>query len=86
MKVVIFRWDVRERPPYFGGARTWVYTKKMSFEFFDKKAKEKIEKSLKKIHDFYRTKYYKIVFFNKFGRRTYILKTKPTLSNFYKFL
>lgn len=76
MKVAVFRWDVRRRPPFFGFAETWVYTAKFETNTLNR---EKLAKILKRIDKKYRCKMYKFIFFTNRGRFVKIFRKKMFL-------
>lgn len=76
MKVVIFRWDVRDKPPFFGYRKTWVYTGKFKANHIDKKI---IDKIMKKVDEKYGCDLYKIVIYFRNGVKKQILLHKRKL-------
>jgi hypothetical protein len=65
MKVCVFGWMPREKPPYFGGMPTWVFLKKFNLKNL---SEEKIKKILKEIDEEAGADRYKIIVYDEFGR------------------
>jgi hypothetical protein len=65
MKVCVFGWMPRKKPPYFGGALTWVYLKKINLKNL---SEEKIKKILKEVDEEVGADRYKIVVYDGIGR------------------
>jgi hypothetical protein len=66
MKLCVFAWIPREKPPYFGGMPTWVYIRKFNLNNLEK---EKIKNILQKIDDEIGANHYKIIVYD--GNRIY---------------
>ena len=73
MKVVIFAWMPREKPPFFGFQPTWVYVKKYNLKNV---SEEKIKKIILKLFEEVGAYDWKVVIYNNFTHYNYYYRVE----------